>query len=297
MDSSNGKRSGAYDLGCALAQLAVLGHGVDLTRWDGVFAARLGGGAAVAASGKPAMAVMLTGANYVKPRAMRPAVSVVMVAAACVGRWARRVPEVPVKEGTSLLSDKSDVKKVEAAAANGRGAAQHGNGASGMLSGIPDPGERAEKLSAPLSMAHGVQAGSAMAQALAATQAGILALQKMQEQTAVLHAQYLRGQEAAQGTIAELMRQQMALLTGGVLPMGAVAANGSGASGMLRGHSDLGQRTGNQSAPLSMAHVAPVVSQWRRWWLCRRCAEVVAGSPVVAVEGPVPKVVAPGADW
>ena len=48
--------------------------------------------------------------------------------------------------------------------------------------------------------------------ALRATQESILALQKMQEQTAKLHRQYLLGQETAQQTIAQLLQQQQALL-------------------------------------------------------------------------------------
>ena len=47
---------------------------------------------------------------------------------------------------------------------------------------------------------------------LRATQESILALQKMQEQTAKLHQQYLLGQETAQKTIAQLLQQQQALL-------------------------------------------------------------------------------------
>ena len=50
--------------------------------------------------------------------------------------------------------------------------------------------------------------------ALQATQQGILTLQKMQEQTAQLHKQYLEGQEQAQRNIQQLILQQQQLLTG-----------------------------------------------------------------------------------
>ena len=53
---------------------------------------------------------------------------------------------------------------------------------------------------------------------LEATQQSILALQKMQEQTARLHQQYLEGQETAQKTIHSLLQQQQALLSGNSLP-------------------------------------------------------------------------------
>jgi len=52
----------------------------------------------------------------------------------------------------------------------------------------------------------------ALSQALQSTQQSILALQKMQEQTAQLHRQYLQGQEAAHQTIQQLILQQQQLL-------------------------------------------------------------------------------------
>jgi acyl transferase domain-containing protein len=56
--------------------------------------------------------------------------------------------------------------------------------------------------------------GAAPNTALEATQQSILALQKMQEQTANLHRQYLEGQETAQLAIARLLEQQQRLLSG-----------------------------------------------------------------------------------
>ncbi|MEM6998674.1 MAG: SDR family NAD(P)-dependent oxidoreductase [Pseudomonadota bacterium] len=49
---------------------------------------------------------------------------------------------------------------------------------------------------------------------LQATQESILALQKMQEQTARLHQQYLEGQETAQKSIQSLLEQQQRLISG-----------------------------------------------------------------------------------
>jgi malonyl CoA-acyl carrier protein transacylase len=49
---------------------------------------------------------------------------------------------------------------------------------------------------------------------LQATQESILALQKMQEQTARLHQQYLEGQETAQKSIQSLLEQQQRLMSG-----------------------------------------------------------------------------------
>jgi acyl carrier protein len=55
---------------------------------------------------------------------------------------------------------------------------------------------------------------------LQATQESILALQKMQEQTARLHQQYLEGQETAQESIQSLLEQQQRLMSG--LPLAPV---------------------------------------------------------------------------
>jgi acyl transferase domain-containing protein/acyl carrier protein/NAD(P)-dependent dehydrogenase (short-subunit alcohol dehydrogenase family) len=68
LDSSNGKRNGLVDLGRCLAQLSVLGLELNLQLWDEGYHAP-----AVPAK-KPLLIVPLCGANYVKPKAKRPAV-------------------------------------------------------------------------------------------------------------------------------------------------------------------------------------------------------------------------------
>ncbi|MHB0995958.1 MAG: SDR family NAD(P)-dependent oxidoreductase [Elusimicrobiales bacterium] len=55
-------------------------------------------------------------------------------------------------------------------------------------------------------------------EALRITQESMAALQKMQEQTAVLHARFLEGQEAAQRSFQALIDQQRAFYAGGPLP-------------------------------------------------------------------------------
>jgi len=68
VDASSGKRSGIADLARCLAQLAVLGHSVQLVRWDEGYIAPK-----PATSKKPLMTIPLCGANYVKPRTKRAA--------------------------------------------------------------------------------------------------------------------------------------------------------------------------------------------------------------------------------
>ncbi|MCG8377998.1 MAG: SDR family NAD(P)-dependent oxidoreductase [Proteobacteria bacterium] len=60
---------------------------------------------------------------------------------------------------------------------------------------------------------------------LQATQESILALQRMQEQTARLHQQYLQGQETAQQTIQRLLEQQQRLISGQPLSTEPVSIN------------------------------------------------------------------------
>jgi acyl transferase domain-containing protein/acyl carrier protein/NAD(P)-dependent dehydrogenase (short-subunit alcohol dehydrogenase family) len=68
LDASGGKRSGIADLARCLAQLAVLGHDISLTGWDEGYRP-----APHDIGKKPALTINLSGANYVKPKAKRPA--------------------------------------------------------------------------------------------------------------------------------------------------------------------------------------------------------------------------------
>ncbi|MFZ4858490.1 MAG: SDR family NAD(P)-dependent oxidoreductase [Desulfuromonadaceae bacterium] len=68
LDAAGGRRSGIADLARCLAQLAVLGHGISLTGWDEGYCP-----APQSAGKKPVLTINLSGANYVKPKARRPA--------------------------------------------------------------------------------------------------------------------------------------------------------------------------------------------------------------------------------
>ena len=165
LDHSKGSKSGVYDLGLFLAQLACAGHTVDLPSWDP--ASR----ALAIASKKPrkgSVTVTISGANYQQPRDAKP----------------------PTK--TRPLS-------VQSSSTNAQ-----------LMNNAPDA-------TVPLS--------PQASQALAATQQSILALQQMQEQTALLHRQYLEGQAAAGQTIQHLVSQQQQLLgLGGNVPVAPLPA-------------------------------------------------------------------------
>jgi acyl transferase domain-containing protein len=131
----------------------------------------------VPAAKKPAMSMRLSGANYVKPRAAaasRPAIVAKLMSAPAP----TAVTESPTKGRASLNSLNQNTPAA----------------VSSFVSSTP--------------------AATALPQALQATQQSILMLQKMQEQTAQLHQQYLHGQEIAQQTIHQLIEQQMRLLSG-----------------------------------------------------------------------------------
>jgi acyl transferase domain-containing protein/acyl carrier protein len=68
LDSSGGQRSAIHDLARTLCQLAVLGYGIDLSRWDADYAQERS-----RVAKKKGMVVPLCGANYFNPPAKRPA--------------------------------------------------------------------------------------------------------------------------------------------------------------------------------------------------------------------------------
>ena len=148
LDSSSGSRSGIADAARALARLASLGCGLDLTSWENGEA-----GVKDALENKVSkLAVKLTGANYRSPR---PA-----------------------------SAPKRAIQPIAAA----QPAAQFGQ---------------------PSAPAHGVASD-----ALRIAQESMAALQKMQEQTALLHTRFLEGQEAAQRSFQALIDQQQQIFTG-----------------------------------------------------------------------------------
>ncbi|MBE0502815.1 MAG: SDR family NAD(P)-dependent oxidoreductase [Desulfuromonadales bacterium] len=68
LDSSGGQRSAIHDFARTLCQLAVLGYGIDLSRWDGDYAQERS-----RVAKKKGMVVPLCGANYFNPPEKRPA--------------------------------------------------------------------------------------------------------------------------------------------------------------------------------------------------------------------------------
>jgi acyl transferase domain-containing protein/acyl carrier protein/NAD(P)-dependent dehydrogenase (short-subunit alcohol dehydrogenase family) len=168
LDVSRGKRSGQYDLASLLAQVSVLGYAVDLDKWDSLY---LDAYEAEATKKKSLMTISISGANYVKPRSRREAVSIKPV----------------------MKNEKSTAVSATPAAAMTPAQAPQ---LAQATQSIPD---------------------SQINDVMQITQQSILALQKMQEQTAQLHKQYLQGQQTSQQSIQQLIQQQQAMLTGGII--------------------------------------------------------------------------------
>jgi acyl transferase domain-containing protein len=191
LDASRGARSGMFDLALALGRLASLGHEVDLSKWENAPAP------AEAASGKPAFSIAISGANHRAPHASRP-------------------PAAPKPAPVQPLPS---VQMVHSAAV---AASLNARSAAAPLDRYVSP--------ALAQMPAGFQvAGVAAADiphALRAAQEGILALQRLQEQTAQLHQQFLEGQESARRAIQSLLslRSGSAVQAAGPAPLAAAAA-------------------------------------------------------------------------
>jgi acyl transferase domain-containing protein/acyl carrier protein len=178
VDASAGQRSGIFDLACALALLAARGHSLNLADWDSDFAPV----EAAAVGKRPTLTVPLCGANYVKPRSPRPP-----------SRRAEAIPE-SVSNGSVRPSSIGPLTKPLHAATP------------------PVPAVAPENRTVSNQSAAAPAAGDSLARALQLTRESLAAVQKMQEQTANLHRQFLEGQESAQRSVQALIEQQQQLL-------------------------------------------------------------------------------------
>jgi acyl transferase domain-containing protein/NADP-dependent 3-hydroxy acid dehydrogenase YdfG len=179
VDASAGQRSGIYDLACVLATIASRGHAVDLTAWDGEFVPEQ-----PSQDGKrPKLTVPICGANYVRPRTPRPP--------------AAQPPEPP----TAIRAD----DRARPSPASPLTTPVH-------VATPPVPAVALEKRTVSNQTTPAPVAADALARALQLTRESLAAVQKMQEQTANLHRQFLEGQETAQRSLQALIDQQQRLL-------------------------------------------------------------------------------------
>src|SRR5262249_26654223 len=160
------------------AALAARGHAVELAAWDEDFTPE-----EAPAGKRPVLTVPVCGANYVKPRTPRPAAAAP----------AERLP-LPAARSEPLP----------------RSSAPQPN--SPPAAPPPAPAVKPEKRTVSNHPAAPPAAGESLARALQLTRESLVAVQKMQEQTANLHRQFLEGQESAQRSVQALIEQQQRLL-------------------------------------------------------------------------------------
>ena len=166
LDASRGKRGNVADLARALAQLAAIGHSIELTLWDE------GAEPRSSTPARPGLTVKVSGANFApKPPPARP-----------------NVPATPILEPPPKMkpepADRSSDRPTPPLVA------EHRAGRNGS----PAPREARPAASAPVPPR---QAPSELAEALRMSQENLIAFQRLGEQTADLHRQYLEGQDRA----------------------------------------------------------------------------------------------------
>ena len=175
LDASSGKRSGCADLARVLAQLAALGHQLELSHWDAGQAEKK-----MSAEKKPTLTVPICGANYVKPKENRPV-------------------QLPLRNASVKPAVKPNVSAPMSA---------NGAGSSETDKAIVRPGEKAAvengrphadqpRENGHITVAAGQHVSQPATAALAMTQDNLIALQRLGEQTAQLHRQFLEGQDRA----------------------------------------------------------------------------------------------------
>ena len=200
LDAASGQRPGFFDLASVLAWLASHGLDVNLSDWGGVAARE------PAEKSKPGLTVSLCGANYVK--AKTPPAPLGSRSETEVGAASRVSPPTP--PGSRVLP---------------RTIAEPSPSTNGAATPTMN-GHSSDRLPLPPRPAD----ASALAQALQVTRDSLAALQKMQEQAAQLHRQFLEGQDTAQRTVHLLVDQQQRLLQASLgfapsAPLPALSAN------------------------------------------------------------------------
>ncbi len=176
-DLSSGRRSASVDLGRLLAQLAAAGYPVRLAQWQG-------GEEAVrhlAEKKKPKFAVKLTGANY--------------------------------RSSTASALKPCPTRSSDAAGVGTRPGHPQGVWAAPLM----DPQWHDGPPQGGPSVSGTFGAGNSTATTLQSAQESMNALQRLQEQTAELHARFLQGQESIQKSFQSLVEQQHQILLGHAL--------------------------------------------------------------------------------
>ncbi|HEX3147858.1 MAG TPA: SDR family NAD(P)-dependent oxidoreductase [Gemmataceae bacterium] len=206
LDASGGKKAGLLDLANLIARIAARGHAVDLSRWEAGQSYRL-------PTARPGLTVPIVGANFVRPKPTRIVVEapkssasrggVNMVGPKQNGESSNPIGTMPILSGTPQTMPT-------------RTATPSSSDSSVSVANKPLRTSMNEVSTNPMSDP------TVLPGALGITQQSLLAFQRMQEQTANLHRQFLENQQAALATLQALVAQQHALLTGQSIPASAI---------------------------------------------------------------------------
>ncbi|MGP0063709.1 MAG: SDR family NAD(P)-dependent oxidoreductase [Isosphaeraceae bacterium] len=217
VDASRGSAGNVHDLACSLATLAALGYAVDLNHWDEGEPGR------VTPTAKPGLTVRISGANA-RPKdrpaegpAVKPAPVSLPLAESpspqAVVPWTPRFslsetldPTMPDTQPRHHAENHRTMNQPE------RIPSHHSNGhASSHALHRPQAVELHEPTTRLGPHSQDVAAPTDLAFAFHAAQENLAALQRLAEQTADLHRQFLEGQEKAQQTFFKLLERQQHL--------------------------------------------------------------------------------------
>lgn len=209
LDASSGKHSGMLDLARTLAQLAALGYPVRLENWD---PAAIN---AVRPKGR-GMAVPICGANHFQPKPKTDAKPAPRKPVATTNVNSPKAELIVDRPATTTPATPATLTQAPGKPSNGpslpmsraQTAMNHPNG-----NGSKTP--TATHHTVPVSSVSPITTNSL--QPVHVLQDGLLALQRMQQETAELHRKFLENQQLAQQTFQQL-------LTGSSVPQSAIVA-------------------------------------------------------------------------
>jgi acyl transferase domain-containing protein/NAD(P)-dependent dehydrogenase (short-subunit alcohol dehydrogenase family)/acyl carrier protein len=215
VDAARGARGNLFDLACSLATLASVGYAVDLTRWEE------GGHEPVTSPNKVGFSVKVCGANArpavpardettrngrpaaAPPKSMEPPAVFPHSPRISIDRDNTGIPisHHQPPDHTEIDWTMNLPERINSTHSNGKASshAQHPR----------EVAEKQELASAANAAPSGVGThGGALSRALHNAQDNLLALQRLAEQTAALHRQFLEGQEKTQEIFLKLLDQQ-----------------------------------------------------------------------------------------
>ncbi len=183
VDASRGERGNMADLASTLAELAAIGYPVDLSRWDN-------DPARPAPIRKPGLTVKLSGANVGPKRETAPASPIKSTPRPTAVSASPPIPSLQPQPTMTRMTE-SRLPPKSPVQANGHAPSTNGHPPKASPIASADP--------------------NLIAQALRSAQENLVALQRLSEQSADLHRQFLEGQNNAHRTFQTLLEQQQRL--------------------------------------------------------------------------------------